>query len=71
MIIFVMKIVRMVSSQISIIAKYLFDGTPYAMKVACTVWARGKDRDNFKVLPISIIIQNNPLSIDTLVEVTD
>lgn len=71
MIIFVMKIVRMVSSQISIIAKYLFDGTPYAMKVARTVWARGKDRDNFKVLPISIIIQNNPLSIDTLVEVKD
>ena len=41
------------------------------MKVACTVWARGKDGDNFKVLPISVIIQNNPLSIDTLVEVKD
>jgi len=39
------------------------------MKVARTVWAGGKDRDNIKILPISIIIQNNPLSLDTLVEI--
>ena len=47
------------------------------MKVACTVWVRGKGRDNFKALPIDIndasvipgIIQNNPLSLDTLVEI--
>jgi hypothetical protein len=31
------------------------DGTPCAMKVACTVWVRGKGRDNFKALPINII----------------
>lgn len=30
------------------------DGTPYAMKVACTVWSGGKDGDNFKALPIRI-----------------
>ena len=30
------------------------DGKPYAVKVARTVWRRGKDRDNFKVLPIPI-----------------
>ena len=59
----------MASSQLNIMDKYLFDGAPYAMKVARTVWARGKDKDNIKVLPISIVIQNNPLSIDTLVEV--
>ncbi len=55
------------------------DGTPYAVKVACTVWSRGKFRDNIKELPIAIndstvlpgIIQNNPLSLDTLVEVKD
>jgi hypothetical protein len=35
------------------------------------VWSRGKDGDYFKALPIAIIIQNNPLSIDTLVEVKD
>ncbi|NNJ32686.1 hypothetical protein [Lacrimispora defluvii] len=28
------------------------DGTPDAVKVACPVWDRGKDGDNFKVLPI-------------------
>ena len=28
------------------------DGTPYAMKVACTVWDGGKVGDNFKDLPI-------------------
>ena len=47
------------------------------MKVACTVWVRGKGEDNIKTLPIDIndasvipgIIQNNPLSVDTLVEV--
>jgi hypothetical protein len=31
------------------------DGTPDAVKVACPVWDRGKDGDNFKVLPIVII----------------
>ena len=30
------------------------DGTPDAVKVACPVWDRGKDEDNFKVLPIVI-----------------
>lgn len=30
------------------------DGTPDAVKVACPVWDRGKDGDNFKVLPIVI-----------------
>jgi len=30
------------------------DGTPCAMKVARTVWSRGKDGDDFKVLPIAI-----------------
>jgi len=41
------------------------------------VWTRGKDGDSIKVLPIGIndasvipgIIQNNPLALDTLVEV--
>ena len=31
------------------------DGTPCAMKVARTVWSRGKDGDNLKVLPIAIV----------------
>ena len=31
------------------------DGTPCAVKVACTVWARGKDGDCIKVLPIGIL----------------
>ena len=30
------------------------DGTPYAVKVACTVWSGGKAGDNFKGLPITI-----------------
>jgi hypothetical protein len=30
------------------------DGTPCAVKVACTVWSGGKLRDNFKELPIAI-----------------
>ena len=34
--------------------KFIIDGTPYALKGACTVWTRGKGRDNFKVLPIGI-----------------
>ena len=29
-----------------------FDGAPYAMKVARTVWAQGKGGDNFKPLPM-------------------
>ena len=36
------------------------DGTPCAMKVACTVWVRGKGRDNFKALPINIINFTDP-----------
>lgn len=31
------------------------DGTPCAMKVACTVWSRGKVRDCIKDLPIAIV----------------
>ena len=31
-----------------------FDGTPCAMKVACTVWTGGKVGDNIKGLPIGI-----------------
>ena len=31
------------------------DGTPCALKGARTVWRRGKDGDNIKVLPIPII----------------
>lgn len=31
------------------------DGTPCAIKVACTVWSRGKARDNIKGLPIAIV----------------
>lgn len=30
------------------------DGTPYAVKVARTVWSGGKDGDNIKILPITI-----------------
>ena len=32
----------------------LIDGTPYAMKVARTVWVGGKCGDNIKALPIDI-----------------
>lgn len=40
------------------------DGTPCAVKVACTVWAGGKDGDYIKVLPISIkIVQGNTSNI--------
>ena len=31
------------------------DGAPDAVKVACPVWSGGKDGDNFKVLPITIV----------------
>ena len=31
------------------------DGTPCALKGACTVWIGGKSGDNFKGLPIDII----------------
>ena len=30
------------------------DGTPYAVKVACTVWSGGKFSDYLKELPITI-----------------
>ena len=36
------------------------DGTPCAMKVACTVWSRGKAKDNIKGLPIAIINPSDP-----------
>ena len=36
------------------------EGTPCAMKVACTVWSRGKARDSIKCLPIAIINSPNP-----------
>jgi hypothetical protein len=29
-------------------------GTPYAVKVSCTVWTGGKGGDKFKALPICI-----------------
>ena len=35
-----------------------FDGAPYAMKVARTVWAQGKGGDNFKPLPMGSIMSN-------------
>lgn len=44
----------MATSQMNKLANYLFDGAPYAMKVACTVRTGGKDGDNLKILPISI-----------------
>ena len=31
------------------------DGTPCAVKVACTVWSGGKSGDNIKGLPITIV----------------
>ena len=31
-----------------------FDGTPCAVKAACTVWSGGKFGDYFKGLPITI-----------------
>ncbi len=31
------------------------DGTPYAVKVACTVWSGGKFSDYLKELPITIL----------------
>lgn len=39
---------------------YYLDGTPCAMKVACTVWSRGKVRDCIKDLPIAIINPSDP-----------
>lgn len=30
------------------------DGTPYEVKVSCTVWSRGKNSDKIKILPIAI-----------------
>lgn len=32
----------------------MIDGTPCAVKVACTVWSEGKLGDSFKELPIAI-----------------
>jgi hypothetical protein len=42
------------SSQINVLARYLFDGTPYEVKVSCTVWSGGKVGDIIKILPITI-----------------
>lgn len=36
------------------LARFNTDGTPYTVKVVCTVWSGGKARDNFKCLPIAI-----------------
>ena len=36
------------------------DGTPCAMKVACTVWSRGKVGDSIKDLPIAIVNPSDP-----------
>lgn len=47
---FVMRDVVMGTSQ----DNYL-EGTPCAMKVACTVWTGGKVGDSIKDLPISIL----------------
>lgn len=35
----------------------LLDGTLYAVKAARTVWSGGKDGDNFKLLPITNLMQ--------------
>ena len=40
-------------------ADYFIDGTPCAVKVACTVWSRGKDGDNIKILPIATVYAEN------------
>ena len=48
------EIGAMASSHMNMIRRYLYDGTPCAMKVACTVWTGGKDRDSIKFLPIGI-----------------
>jgi len=34
--------------------KVYIDGTPYAMKIARTVWSEGKAGDDIKGLPITI-----------------
>ena len=36
------------------------DGTPCAMKVACTVWSGGKFSDYLKELPITIKLMATP-----------
>lgn len=38
----------------------MVDGAPCAVKAACTVRVRGKDRDNVKVLPIDIAFLRTP-----------
>ena len=38
-----------------ILRKYIYDGTPCAVKVARTVWSGGKVGDNLKDLPITIL----------------
>ena len=32
----------------------MIDGTPYEVKVSCTVWIGGKSEDDLKTLPIDI-----------------
>lgn len=46
----------MASSQINMMARYLFDGAPCARKPACTVWSGGKSGEDFKGLPITILM---------------
>lgn len=46
-------------ASLAICFEFDFDGTPYAMKVARTVWSGGKTRDYLKGLPITIIYRQN------------
>ena len=42
---------------------YAVEGTPYAMKVARTVWCGGKRSDYIKALPIAIFDTPNDTTI--------
>ena len=50
-----MRNVGMTFSRLYVTAEYIIDGTPCAVKVACTVWHWGKSGDNIKTLPIVIV----------------
>lgn len=41
------------------------DGAPYAVKVARTVWVRGKRGDKIKALPIDIIDSADTAAVDS------
>ena len=45
----------MAISRMFVLSVQTFDGTPCAVKVACTVWVGGKAGDYIKRLPIGII----------------